>query len=361
LGQLGVAVFLGMGQSVAENVDYLRQAKRLGYSRLFTSLHIPEADYRQILSEGRQVLAEAGRLGFEVAADVSPQSWKLLNLQPEELEMFGIATLRVDWGFGPEQMKELAERSGLKIEVNASTTDERSLHELLAAGFDRKILQASHNYYPRPETGLSFSLFVQRSQLLKQHGMEVSAFIPSRVRPRGPIFAGLPTVESHRRMSPVAAARQLWASGVVNTIFFGDPLASEDDLASVASLPMDVAGPLELRVGVEELPAICGNILWAPLHTNRLDSAEYVARSQESRGLCVGLVGVVETRPRLRGDVTVDNVRYGRYMGELQIALRDLPADERVNIVGRVIESDLCLLDCLTPGRTFRLKETVNR
>ena len=30
----------------------------------------------------------------------------------------------------------------------------------------------------------------------------------------------------------------------------------------------------------------------------------------------------------------MDNDRYGRYRGEVQITLSDLPADERVNVVG---------------------------
>ena len=44
------------------------------------------------------------------------------------------------------------------------------------------------------------------------------------------------------------------------------------------------------------------------------------------------------------GTVTIDNVDYGRYMGELQIDLCPLPADPRVNVVAQVCEPDLALL-----------------
>lgn len=40
----------------------------------------------------------------------------------------------------------------------------------------------------------------------------------------------------------------------------------------------------------------------------------------------------------------IDNVDYGRYMGELQIDLCPLPADPRVNVVAQVCEPDLALL-----------------
>ena len=44
------------------------------------------------------------------------------------------------------------------------------------------------------------------------------------------------------------------------------------------------------------------------------------------------------------GTVTIDNVDYGRYMGELQIDLCPLPADPRINVVAQVCEPDLALL-----------------
>ena len=82
-----------------------------------------------------------------------------------------------------------------------------------------------------------------------------------------------------------------------------------------------------------------------------------VVRSQESRSSCHSQVSPQPAQTRQRGDVTIDNSNYGRYMGELQIVLQDLPADERVNVIGRIVSEDLCLLECVHPGRRFRLME----
>jgi hypothetical protein len=235
--------------------------------------------------------------------------------------------------------------------------EEESLEELFSAGLDSRILRAGHNYYPRPETGLSFELFFRRSMLFHRHGVPVSAFIPSRANSRGPVFAGLPTLESHRKMNPVDAARQLWTSGAVDEILFGDPLATAEELQAISLLARNHSGPVEMVIRKEALSAVEQTIVLAPLHTNRLDAAEAAVRSQEARGMCTGPIIPQAPRQRHRGDVTLDNSNYGRYMGELQIVLRPLPADERVNVVGRVDEKDICLLDCLTPGRTFHLKE----
>ena len=53
--------------------------------------------------------------------------------------------------------------------------------------------------------------------------------------------------------------------------------------------------------------------------------------------------------------MTMDNIGYGRYSGEIQLMRADLPADEKVNVIGEVpAEYDL-LLDCIKRGKTFRM------
>ena len=358
MGSLGISVFLGMGQSLQENLAYMMSARTLGYSRIFTSLHIPEADSGEFRAEGRKMLTSAGERGYKVTADISPRTWSLLGLSPEELVQFGVDTLRADWGFSPTELKALADRTGLKIEINASTTDKEVLVRMLKAGFAPGDLRAGHNYYPRPETGLSYALFRQRSRELKDHGIEISAFIPNKKCHRGPMFFGLPTIEAHRRMTIEESARQYWASRCIDTIFFGDPLSSEEELAVLAAVPREAPEIIELRVRALLSPEYGTAVLWAPLHTNRMDASALAVRSQESRNWRqTEIASQPDALPRRRGDITVDNFRYGRYAGEMQIVLQDLPADEKVNVVGQIAGHDLCLLDCLEPGRSFCLKE----
>ncbi|WP_230136734.1 DUF871 domain-containing protein, partial [Peribacillus frigoritolerans] len=61
------------------------------------------------------------------------------------------------------------------------------------------------------------------------------------------------------------------------------------------------------------------------------------------------------TAARSLGSITKDNDAYGRYRGEVQICKRDLGADHRVNVIGRVIEEDIPLLSLLKPGQTIKL------
>jgi uncharacterized protein len=60
------------------------------------------------------------------------------------------------------------------------------------------------------------------------------------------------------------------------------------------------------------------------------------------------------TSERIVGSITRDNDLYGRYRGEVQITLCDLPADDRVNVVGRVVDEDIVLLSYLKPGQKVK-------
>lgn len=51
----------------------------------------------------------------------------------------------------------------------------------------------------------------------------------------------------------------------------------------------------------------------------------------------------------------MDNSGYGRYRGEVQICRRVLAADERVNVIGRVIDEDLPLLNLALSGQKVKI------
>jgi len=110
--------------------------------------------------------------------------------------------------------------------------------------------------------------------------------------------------------------------------------------------------PVALRPGYETL--------YDRTFTCRPDSPKTLVRYQESRlyscfGSTVQPDNCVERRRRC---VTMDNIGYGRYSGEIQFVRADLPADEKVNVIGEVpAEYDL-LLDCIKRGKTFRMVKT---
>ncbi|MBC8014779.1 MAG: DUF871 domain-containing protein [Sporomusaceae bacterium] len=353
----GISAYIGLHEPLDAICSYLRLAQSYGYTRLFTSLHVPEANAKLLLADFHIFINTAVNLGYSITADISPQALNLLGASISNLsclKKLGLSTLRLDDGFSPAEIAAITISSGLEVELNASTMTPAVLQEIYTAKADFSKIRACHNYYPRPETGLSFELFAERSKLLRDYKITILAFIPSRSCPRGPIFAGLPTLEKHRLLPPQLAAKELLACQLVDGLLFGDQLASEEELASVAALKSDC---IELQVAaLPDLSAAERKILFAD-HTNRNDPGEWVIRSQEARTICQAVISARIALPRLLGAVTIDNKNYLRYMGELQILRSPMPADHRVNVVAHILPEETFLLSYIRPGGAFRLKE----
>jgi hypothetical protein len=91
-------------------------------------------------------------------------------------------------------------------------------------------------------------------------------------------------------------------------------------------------------------------------HINRQDEARDVIRSAEARFKKIPNVEPLSVRKRDVGAVTIDNAKYLRYMGEIQIVKRALPADEKVNVVGQVIAEDQALINHIKAGQKFYIE-----
>src|SRR5699024_11934146 len=77
---------------------------------------------------------------------------------------------------------------------------------------------------------------------------------------------------------------------------------------------------------------------------NRPEPADQVIIVVESRGMNAlnkKIVEPLDTIPRNIGSITIDNQKYGRYMGEVQIIKTDLPMDEKVNVCGHLDQASI--------------------
>mgnify|MGYP000960020386 CR=1 FL=1 len=62
---LGFSVYFGLDNTMEENIDLLINAEKLGFKRIFTSLHIPEADYERVKSEVKEFFKLAKEKNME--------------------------------------------------------------------------------------------------------------------------------------------------------------------------------------------------------------------------------------------------------------------------------------------------------
>lgn len=321
--------------------ERIRAAGNIGVKQAFTSLHIPE-ESGDMAKKAQKLLNISKNLGIKVFADVSLHTMKHLGISRlQELAALGVYGIRLDDDLEGHDVRGLA--NTFYLSVNASTLTETELKRLLDMGIEQERLIGWHNYYPRKETGLSKKFFKKQNEMFKKYEIELAAFVPGNDEKRGPLFEGLPTLEDHRYASPYQGAAELLMDGM-DHIFIGDPGASAKLLDSLVSL--DQNRMICLR--------IYSNSIKSGAMKLRPDFSRDVLRFVDTRS--TENIPPENTKDRPIGTVTMDNDLYGRYRGELQISLTDLPADEMVNVIGSVFEEDLPLLHIGEPGQAIYLE-----
>ena len=348
---IGVSIYLSK-ERVKKQEEWLKVAKENGFSSIFTSLHIPEDDpgtYKDLIQIlGKQALENE----MELMVDVSPKSLQHLGMtyeNVEELVDWGVTGLRMDYGITPKEIARVSHK--MKVALNASTITDSFWKELLSESIRVENVEAWHNFYPRPETGLAKSFLQNQNQYLHECGIKTMAFIPGDGEKRGPLHEGLPTLEKHRYMRSLEAYLELVQDCDVDKVLIGDISGSLESVQEIASASRGII-PLRYKSFIcdKEVLKVVERV-----HTNRLDPARDVIRSVESREEHKVMLQPMHTISRKKGSITIDNELYGRYAGEMQVATHDLPVDEKVNVVGMVVEEDLSLLPFVGAGKMFQI------
>ena len=354
----GVSIYPGLDNTIKENLALIRRAARLGVTRLFTSLHIPEHDKTHFANDLRSILDAARNARLDLIADVTPESADILGLsscEPEAFHTFGIHTLRLDDGFSASEIAKYSRSdTDTRIQLNASTISEEFLTELSKNGANFSRVEALHNFYPRTGTGLSVHALMEKTVLLRRYGIRSGAFIATKEgRKRSPLHDGLPTLELHRYYSVDLTARHLFALGL-DDIFLSDSLPTNEELTAFTSAtPDQVAIRAVLATKNDAIRPFLG-----PSFTARPDEARDAVRAVESRARAKdfsNLLAPDNTVSRPFGAITLDNTNYLRYAGELQIVKRAQPADPRINVVAHIRPEELFLIPCIRPGCKFMI------
>ena len=316
----GVSVYAGLGMKNIE--QYLKKAKKYGANKVFSSLHIPEASL-DLLEDFLQILETCSHENLPIYVDISPLYFHLIpfNRYPN-------LAIRLDFGFMDEEILELSRKYPLVL--NASTLTRFQLNRLTTMGVDFSRISACHNYYPRPETGLSIPYFQETTKLCKEYSLSVDSFISGTAWKRPPLQEGLPTLEKHRVLSPLLSAQESYALGV-DCVLFGDQ-ATEGELEYMSML-QDDCWVLPVEWNNNDFIEIQNT-----LHQNRVDSGEGLLRSMFRQSSDSFNIVPHNCIKRMKGSITVDNYLYKRYQGEVQITLKDFKDDPRVNVLGKVCD-----------------------
>ena len=333
----GVTVYVSAFESQKPMLEKLAKRK----VPVFTSLHIGEEVSDTYVEDVQAMCDWLHSQGFSIMADVSPYTLEHFEVDSlaDLVTQLHLDNLRLDFGFDLQSLAD--ELQDVTLTFNASTIlGEMEAHE---ESF------YMHNFYPRPETGLDIELFERLNKQIRESKGKLFAFLSGDLDRRGPIFEGLPTLEHHRNLAPYAQYVDLIQTYEMDAVYLGDLNLSDKQLELILQFQED--GMIRMPVTFKQE----NEYLFNQLFTVRVDSPKGLIRVQESREFAQRGKEITpkEIMDRVRGTVTMDNARYKRYSGEVQIMREDYPADERVNVIGKLSDDYLLLINNLANGHQF--------
>lgn len=342
----GLSVYLNYELSDIEKV--LKKAFKHNFSYVFSSLHIPEDDISECKGKFLRILEICTEYKLNLIVDVSPRTLKLFDISSfDELSEMGLKYLRTDFGFDVNQLFELSKNFNLVI--NASTFTDELFNQLDKLHFDFDRIIACHNFYPKKYTGLSEEKTLTINRYLHSKGIKVIGFVDGDVNHRGPLYEGLPTVECLRNedvfFSSLVMNKKLDCDIVIISEFdVSDKTLKQYDDLEKGYIEIECC----LKEGYDEYLSY--------VHHDRVDNSEYFIRSHESiyKHYINRKIIAENCIERHKGDICVSNEKYLRYNGELEIMLKDLPGDNRVNVIGH---SDSKLIDFIDYNTGILLKK----
>jgi hypothetical protein len=358
VGKLGISIYPERSNFEADKA-YLDLAHKYGFKRVFTSLLEINGDKEEVLAGFKKPVDYANSLGMEVMIDINPALFEQLGVSYDDLSFFkdlGADGVRLDLGFtGAEEAKMTRNPYGIKIEINMSQGT-NYVDNIMSYSPNVDNLLGSHNFYPMRLSGLALDHFEYCTEKFNKYNINTMAFVNSQTATFGPWphQDGLCSLEIHRHLDLSTQVKHMKLLGGINDITIGNAYASEDELKAMSEAFFATEPELKV-VPVADMTDNEHLAIFESDHSYRGDRSEYILRSTMTRvwykDKDFPVHNAVDVK---RGDVIVGNVDFGQYKGETQIALKDFKNDGMVNVVGRLSDDELFLLDYIKPWSGFK-------
>lgn len=376
-------------QEKLEDIDrYLETASKCGFTKVFTSLFSVQGTKEEIVDYFKNFTAIAHKYGMKVSGDANGDFFKKMGATEKDLSVFkemGIDIIRMDFSFQDERDAVLINNEeGIGIEMSTSFID--IIERALKNGADPKNLATCHNFYPERYSAPSLEDINATNEYWKSKGVSVAIFVSSQEKGTHgpwPVSAGLPTIEEHRALPLEVQVKHCLSLKNVDEILIGNAYASEAELEAVAEvmekvyidIPYDekagmladllphgnltrIPFKIHLEEGITE--AERGLLFDYPTHCDMGDCLNYMLRSRWTR--FIGGKMSIPCRPcdktcYTRGDVVIVNDNLAHYRGEIQIVLKDMEVDGERNLLGRIDENEIMILNHMGKNDIFTFVE----
>lgn len=384
---LGVSLY--PEQEKLEDIDaYLALASKYGFTKVFTSMFSVEGTKEEIIKYFKDFTAIAHKYNMVVSGDCNGTFFNHMGATETDLSVFvemGIDIIRMDFSFADERDAVLINnKEGIKIEMSTGFIE--VINRAIENGANPDNLSTCHNFYPERYTAPSLEAINEINNYWKAKGIPVAIFISSQVpgtHGPWPVSDGLPTIEEHRNWDIASQLKHCIALKNVDEVIIGNAYASEEEFKAIKEvmdkvyydfkLPKEMEAyaqiiptgtltripfKIQLEEGITELEK---EILFNyPIHNDMGDCLNYMLRSRMPRKVYKGKA--IPVRPchkthYTRGDVVIVNDNLAHYRAEVQIVLKDIPVDGQRNLLGRIVDDELAILDHMGARDIFTFME----
>ena len=360
--RLGISIYPEKS-SKKEILDYIDLSSEMGFSRIFSCLLSVNKSKDEIKKDFIEINKYAKSKGFEVIVDVAPNIFSNLGISYNNLEFFDEINadgVRLDIGFtGNEEAIMTFNKYNLKIEINMSN-NVHTIDTIMDYMPNRYNLYGCHNFYPHIYSGLNLDYFIKCTERFLKYGIKTAAFVTSQNKNTfgpWPVTHGLPTLEMHRFLPLDVQIKHFLAIDCIDDILISNCYPSYEELNSLKNLDMRlITFDVEMK---KDVPEVENDIVFKELHFNRGDKSENMIRSTQSRLKYKGHEFKLFNAPEIikRGDIVIESSKYGHYAGELQIALKEMKNTGMSNVVGKVCDNEIFLLDYIKPWQKFKFRK----
>ena len=360
--RLGISIYPEKS-SKKEILDYIDLSSEMGFSRIFSCLLSVNKSKDEIKKDFIEINKYAKSKGFEVIVDVAPNIFSNLGISYNEFEFFDEINadgVRLDIGFtGNEEAIMTFNKYNLKIEINMSN-NVHTIDTIMDYMPNRYNLYGCHNFYPHIYSGLNLDYFIKCTERFLKYGIKTAAFVTSQNKNTfgpWPVTQGLPTLEMHRFFPLDVQIKHFLAIDCIDDILISNCYPSYEELNSLKNLDMRlITFDVEMK---KDVPEVENDIIFKELHFNRGDKSENMIRSTQSRLKYKGHEFKLFNAPEIikRGDIVIESSKYGHYAGELQIALKEMKNTGMSNVVGKVCDNEIFLLDYIKPWQKFKFRK----
>lgn len=350
--KLGISIY-PEHSTPEKDYEFMKLAAKYGFKRIFTCLLSVDKPKEEILETFGAFMDKAHELGFEVSVDTEPRVFTHLGATPRDLSVFHdlkVDIIRLDGHFDDYLDRVITHNPyGIKIEFNGSS--DANVDGLIKHGADAHNMIICHNFYPERYSGLGWNTFVNFNKKWKGLGLHTAAFVSSNAKDTygpWPVYKGLPTLEMHRGLPIDVQVRHLLATEMIDDILIGNAIPDEAELKAMAEVDLT-----KTTIGIETVPELTEeerHILFDLEHAGRQDHSDYYIRCSlprsEYRNKSIPPRSCDKAMFE-RGDVVIVNDNLGHYRGECEIVLQPIENDGERNLVGRIPENEMMILDLM--------------